>query len=439
VNHLIVTIIAGTVAALAAMAQPARGADLLDVFEQAKQSDPQYKSAQAAHEAALEVVPQSRAVLFPDIRSQGSIERVQQNPRSDDPTFYSTNRIYSLILTQPLYQRELFVQLKQADGRAAQADAQLAAAYQDLMLRVATAYFQVLGALDNLEFVQADKAAIARTLEQAKQRFEVGLSAITDVQEAQARYDLAVSAEIEANTLLADAREGLRELTGVLYEELDVLRYEIPLLSPDPDSPSKWVDTALEQNLQVLAAQAGTEVARQEIEVQRSGHYPSLKFNAAYDYLDNNFGGVVPLERNDASIGLQFDIPLYQGGLVNSQTRQARDRFQQAQEDYEQVRRSTERQARNSYQGVISGIAQVKALHQAVISNETATKAAQAGFDVGTRTIVDVLDQQRDLLAAMRDYARSRYDYLLEGLSLKQAAGTLAVDDLQGINNMLVK
>ena len=211
------------------------------------------------------------------------------------------------------------------------------------------------------------------------------------------------------------------------------------MLKPDPANKDEWVAAAGEQNPLILAAQAAAEVANQEIQVKNSGHYPSLDATADYTYLDTQFGGILPLERNDASIGLELSIPLYQGGLVSSQTRQSRYEYNQAMEDLVKQRRATERQTRDNYRGVLAGISKVEALQHAVLSNEKAVEAAEAGFEVGTRAIIDVLDAQRDLLAARRDYARSRYDYLLNTLELKQAAGILSATDLAHINEWLVE
>ena len=436
--HLRTTLLAG-IGLLTTGLQPVAADDLVSVYQLALEADPGYQAAIAAHAAALEILPQSRAALLPSIGLQGDVSRDRFDPRNSGDTSYSTNRIYSLGLRQPLYQRESFVQLEQADSRVAQADAELLAARQDLILRVVTRYFLVLGAMDNLDFVQADKQAIERTLDQAQQRFEVGLAAITDTLEAQARYDIAVSDEINAEQLLADSREALRELTSVLPEAPEILKPEIPLLAPDPANQDQWVSAAVEQNPLVLAARAATETARQEIEVQRSGHYPSLDVTADYSYLDIRFGGEVDQKRNDSAIGLELNLPLYQGGLISSRTRQSRELYNQAREEQLQQRRLTERQTRNNYNGVMSGISKVKALKNAVRSNEKAVEAAEAGFEVGTRTIVDVLDAQRELLRARRDHARSRYDYLLDTLRLKQATGILEETDLAQINDWLIE
>ena len=418
---------------------PVRADDLISVYKLALVSDPQYLAAIEAHSAALEVVPQARSALLPNIGINGNASRDRYDPRNEGDTTYSTNQTYSVGLRQTLYQRERFIQLQQANNLVAQADARLIAAQQDLILRVATRYFLVLGGQDNVEFVISDKEAIGRTLEQAKQQFEVGLAAITDTLEAQARYDIAVSNEINAEQLLADTEEALRELTGELPISPEILRPEIPLLKPDPANQDEWVTAAGAQNPLILAAQSAAEVAKQEIQVKNSGHYPSLDAIADYTYLDNTFGGIQPLKRNDGSIGLELIIPIYQGGLVSSQTRQSRYEYNQAMEELVQQRRATERQTRDNYRGVLAGISKVEALNNAVISNEKAVQAAEAGFEVGTRAIIDVLDAQRDLLAARRDYARSRYDYLLDTLELKQAAGILAATDLARMNELLIE
>jgi outer membrane protein len=416
-----------------------RADDMLSVYGLALDSDPVIKAAAAERDAALEVIPQSMALLLPDINITADVSRDRFDPRdSDEDTSYATNETYSLQLRQAVYQRERFVRLKQADHRAAQADATYVAAQQDLILRVTTNYFQVLGALDNQEFVVADKEAIAVTLEQAQQRYEVGLAAVTDVYEAQARYDLAVSEELNAEKLLNDAREALRRLTGVAPGYVNILKPAIPLVSPDPASPEEWLAMALEQNPTLLAATAATSAAKDQIQVQRSGHYPSLDLVAEYQYRDNDFGGLgIPIERNDGAIGLQLNIPIYQGGLISSRTRQASYEYSKVREDQMGAHREVENQIRDSYSGVVVEMSKVGALYQAILSSEKALEASQAGFDVGTRTIVDVLDSQRELLRARRDHARSRYAYLLNGLRLKQAAGIVAEPDLASINDML--
>jgi outer membrane protein len=413
--------------------------DLLSVYQQALDADPAFRAADAAHLAALEARPQSRAALLPDLSLSGNVSRERFDPRTNDPRIYATNKTYSLGLRQPVFRLDRFIQLEQADSLIAQADAEYTVAQQDLAIRVATTYFDLLAAQDNLTFVRADKLALTRTLDQARQRFEVGLAAITDSLKAQAAYDISVSDEISAEQLLADSREALRELTGKLPDQPEILRPDIPLLSPEPAEEVEWVTAASEQNPQVLAARAAATTAREEVRVQRSGHLPTLDLTASYSYRDNRFGGVTPQERDDSAVGLELNLPLYQGGRITSQTRQSRHLYNQAMEEQARQQRAIERQTRDNYRGVISGISRVNALARAIQSNEKAFEAAQAGFDVGTRDIVDVLDAQRELLRARRDHARSRYDYLLDTLRLKQAAGILQENDLAQVNELLVE
>ncbi|MBT8116776.1 MAG: TolC family outer membrane protein, partial [Gammaproteobacteria bacterium] len=351
---------------------PAAADDLITVYRQALKSDPTFRAADAAYLAALETRPQSLAVLLPDLSATGSLSRERFDPRNTGPTTYATNQTYALGLRQPVFRRDRFIQLEQADSRVAQADAEYVAARQDLIIRVATAYFVLLGAQDNLAFVRADKLALTRTLDQAQQRFEVGLAAITDSLKAQAAYDIAVSDEISAEQLLADAREALRELTGTLPEQPEILQPDIPLLAPEPASDEKWVAAAGEQNPLVLAARAAATTAREEVRVQQSGHYPTLDLTANYAYRDSSFGGIAQQERNDSRVGLELNLPIYQGGLVTSQTRQSRYLYNQAMEEQAKQQRAVERQTRDDYRGVISGISRVNALQRAIQSNEKA-------------------------------------------------------------------
>jgi outer membrane protein len=419
--------------AISAAGRAVQADDLLSVYKLAVESDPKIRAAAAARDAALEVIPQSKAVLLPSIGINADVTRDRYDPRND-----YTNETYTLELRQAVFRRDRFMQLKQADHQAAQAEAIYDAARDDLILRTATSYFLVLAAQDNLDFVVADKEAIAETLKQATQRYDVGLAAITDVVEAQARYDIAVSDELNAEKLLDDAREAMYKLTGTELQALDVLREQIPLILPEPEDPEKWTATALEQNPQLLAAQAKASAAKDQIEVQRSGHYPTLDMIARYLYRDNDFGGTGnTIKRDDSAIGLQMNLPIYQGGLISSQTRQASYQYAQAHEDQIDQLREVRLQTRDSYRGVVVEISKVKALKQAILSGEKALSASEAGFEAGTRTIVDVLDSQRELLRARRDHARSRYDYLLNTLRLKQAAGIVDDTDIVKINALL--
>ena len=306
---------------------------------------------------------------------------------------------------------------------------------QELILRTSRAYFEVLNRQADLEAVLADKEAIGRQLEQTKQRFEVGLIAITDVHEAQARYDRVVSDEIISRNNLDTAREALRVITGKAHQELSGLADDVPLTPPEPASIDDWVAGAEKDNLVLLAARYGLEVARQEIEVQRAAHYPTVDLVAAY--AEQNTSSDTGRDLDAGSIGVELNIPLYTGGLITSRTRQATAQLVQASESLEQTRREVERQTRDAYRNVIAAIGAVEALRQTVVSNQSALDATQAGFEVGTRTIVDVLDSQRDLFRAQRDYVVARHAYVLATLGLRQAVGSLGLPDLQQANGLL--
>ena len=324
------------------------------------------------------------------------------------------------------------------------------------MIRVAEAYFTVLAAEDTLASDIAAREAIARQLEQAQRRFEVGLIAITDVQESQAGYDTAVATTIQAERTLATAQEFLREIIGEYVTELAGPLEEIPLLTPDPANAEQWVRTALQQNLELVSARIGADIAQDEIAIQRSGRLPTLSFTAGYtesttDQLIRVFGvnpvTGLPTVTDNPSISepegynwsLNLRVPIYTGGFNASRIQQSVYQHRAALETMERVARQTERQTRDAYLGVISEISRVQALRQSVESSSTALRATEAGFEVGTRTTVDVLASQEVLRRAQTNYARSRYDYMLNILRLKQAAGGLAIDDLEEVDSWLVQ
>ncbi|MEE9421597.1 MAG: TolC family outer membrane protein [Gammaproteobacteria bacterium] len=415
--------------------------NLLTMYQQAKATNPQLAAAAANRQAIVELKTQSRSGLLPNVILNGAIDRRQSNDLTvnDKPT-YSTDKSAAIRLQQPLFRYDRWIELKQADSRIAEAEAAYSAAEQDLMVATAERYFNILSAQENLAFANAEKDAIARELDQAKQRFEVGLIAITDVHEAQARHDLAVSQEIQAASQVETARDTLRETVGQYYDHLDEVIEDLPLAIPEPADPDAWVKQAIEQNLEVLAAQAAAETARQEMRRQRAGHLPTLDLNVSSDYRKqtNNFGSTsFNTERNDNSIGLGFDMPIYQGGLVNARTREARHRLSQASEQLHQATRKAELDTRTAYRGIQTDIAQIKALAQSLVSTQTAVEAAEAGFEVGTRTVVDVLNAQRESFKAKFNYAQARYQYLVDQLRLKRATGSLAQTDLEKINNYL--
>lgn len=421
--------------------------DLLQVYQQALSHDPQFRQVAANKRAVLEERPQALATLLPSVALSADIAGTSST-RSGSGSFgirgssfvdlsksNSDSLGYSLSLTQPVFRSDRYFRLKQADNSIKQADAELSAAELALAIRVATSYFNILAAKDNLSFAQAEQRSLSRQLDQAKQRFEVGLTAVTDVQEAQAGYDRAVADEIRATNEIDIAREALREITGDYLLELDALVDEMPLLTPDPADIDAWADMALTENLDVMSAIHAVDIARDEIKVQYAGHLPTVDLNARRSYNESDTTGYT--ESTNNTISLQLNVPIYSGGAVSSRVRASRERLDQQLERLEQIRRQVHREAREAYLGVMSGISQIKALEQAVLSSEVALDATRAGFEVGTRTAVDVVQSERATFQARRDLSRARYDYIVNSLNLKRAAGILTVDDIQRVNEWL--
>lgn len=448
---------------LVALTSPAVYAaeDLLDVYQRALQSDPQIREAEANYLAAVEVRPQARSFILPQISFDGSytdsssegsntfpqfdpVAGEVRNITTESETESDTTR-WQVDLRQTVFRWDQFVTLKQADKRVNQAAADFEAAKQNLLLRVADAYFNVLAAQDTVDSEAGAREAIGRQLEQAEKRFEVGLIAITDVQEAKAAFDQAVASEIAAKRSLATSQEFLREITGEYIQELEAPGDELPLVSPAPADQEEWVETARAQNLALVASRLAAEIARDDIRIQRAGRYPTLDLVASRTDSDTDSfrtfgagaGGPADAESEGDSIVLQFSLPIFSGGLVSSRVRESVYRHRAAKESLERVARETERQTRDAYLGVLSEISRVRALRQALESSQTALKATEAGFEVGTRTTVDVLDARRRLLQAETNLDRSRYDYILNVLRLKQAAGILTVEELETVNGWL--
>ena len=452
-KFLLLPVVAGLIGIQAAPAE-----DLADVYRLAVQSDPLLREAEANRLAALETKPQARALLFPQVNVAASRTEIESegagsffqpvegtsfvipfNRQSDD-----SQTSVTLQLQQTIFRWDQWVALRQADSSVAQAEANFRAAQQDVMTRVAQRYFDVLAARDTLESEEVAKEAIARQLEQSEKRFEVGLIAVTDVQEAQAAYDLAVAAQIAASRSLATARELLREITGEYFAELAGPDEDMPLESPLPASEEEWVAVAMDQNLNLISSRLGADIAREQIRIQRAGHFPTLdlvasrnEFDSEADLIVDGNSGPSTDDFTTDTISLQLNVPIFSGGATSSRTREAVYRHRAAKEQLERVARETERLTRDSYLGVLTGISRVQALRQAVESSRTALEATEAGFEVGTRTTVDVLDSRRNLLAAQTNYARSRYDYVLNLLQLKRAAGTLSAEDIAEVNGWL--
>ncbi|HPF59247.1 MAG TPA: TolC family outer membrane protein [Candidatus Competibacteraceae bacterium] len=417
------------IAMAAALCSPSVGAeDLLQIYRQSLESDPVLKAAAASQQASQEAKPQARALLLPDIGVTAS----QGNTFGSVNTQEGETHSYAISLVQPLYNRGNQVRQRLAEATINQADVDFLNAQNDLILRVAQSYFSVLAALDNLTFATAEKNAFARQLEQANRRFEVGLATITDVYDAQARFDGAVSSEISAANTLANTREQLRQLTGQDYAQLNILSERMPLALPKPSDPEAWVRMALENNLSLQSAGYGVEQARENIKLQKSGHYPTLDLSVSRADTDSGFTHTYSSQAN-----LRLTIPLYSGGAVSSRSRQAAYSYEASRQSLEDLQRNTITIVRNAYRGQETAISQIKALDQTRVSTRSALEATQAGYEVGTRTIVDVLNAERDVYRAERDYAASRYSYVVNVLTLRQAAGRLTEEDVVEINGWL--
>jgi outer membrane protein len=408
-------------------------AGIVAVYRAAQAGDPVLRQAAALRQARQEAEPQARALLLPSVGAAANLNQTfLNNPTTPGGDSSLTGHSIGVNLIQPLYNRGSQVRQRQADVVVQQADTDFTSAEQLLILRVAQRYFEMLSGQDDVKFIRADKAAIERQLEQAKERFDVGLVTITDVQEAQARFDQSTAEEISVLNILADRKEALREITGQYFEQLQPLLDNVPLKTPDPADPEVWVNRALRNNPDLQSASFNTEIARENIELQRSGYYPTLDLTAGVGESDNGNN-----DNSSAQIGLQFNMPLYTGGAVSSRVREAAFQHEAAKEQREQVQRAIMRQVQDAYRGAQTAISRVKALNQARVSSRSSLEATQVGFDVGTRTIVDVLNAQRELLRAERDYSQSRYAYILNRLILEQAVGELGEEDLAAIENWL--
>ena len=412
---------------------------LMDIYNLAEGNDPATQQAKANHSASLEALPQSRANFLPSLNFSAS--RFETNQDVSKSAFSSggssdfSNTDYSLDLSIALYRKGNYIARRLAKHSVSRADAEYQVVQQNLLLTVATAYFDILARRDDLTFARAEKIAIKRQLEQTQQRFDVGLVAITDVHESQARYDLTIAEEILAQNKLDNLNEALRTITGRYHDKLNALTDNLSLVRPNPEDIEQWTKTALEQNPAMLATQATLKESQENVANQRSGHYPTLDLNASRSYSDR--GGIFSSTTDTNAIGLTLNVPIYAGGRTSSQVREALHFLTAAQQALEKQRRDTQRKVRDAYRGVLSGISRVKALKQALVSNQSALRAAEAGYEVGTRTTVDVLLSRRNLFSAQRDYAQSRYDYILNTLRLKQAAGLLDIASLKAINSWL--
>jgi len=427
------------------LTQPLSAQDLLSVYREALNDNPQLEKAREGLEAVMESQTQAHAALFlPEANFSANVNQDYQNIQlggsgaigaSGRAQFMSGG--YSLVITQPLLHYDRWVALDQADSRIAQAEAEQSAAEIALLLKVAERYFEVLSAAENLKFAKAQQQSLARKLTETQQRQAVGYLAMTDVQEAQSGYDKTVADTVAAEHQWRDAKEGLQEVTGSSPGFLAELGADMPLINPEPEDEHQWVEMALQQNYALLSQQKAVDTAKDEVARQYAGHLPTL--DATGSHIFNTTGGRFgTADVQDDIVGLNLNMPLYQGGRTTSKTREAEHRYRQALAVLNEQKRAVQRNASKAYLGVIAGISRIKALKQALLSSETGLQATLAGFSAGRRTTLDVIIAEREKLAAQRDFARARYDYLLDSLRLKQATGSLSPQDLQQINGWLI-
>lgn len=445
------------VSALLCFAAPLSAQEsLMDIYQRALQNDPMIREAEARYLANVEVRPQARAQLLPQLQFSSRISgSFQEQSNVINPVTgtleagqeqESDSRNWQLSVNQAIFDWSRILTLKQSEKRVAQAEIEYEVAKQQLLLRVAEAYFNVLAAEDSLEAQVVARQAFERQLEQAQRRFEVGLIARTDVEETQAAFDRSVAAEIEAQRLLATAQEQLREIIGEYVVDLASPGDDLPLVPPDPQDPDQWVRAALEQNLALIAARLQAEIAQDDVRLARADRLPRLTLSSSYNS-DEGDGETrvagVPTPRpfsrevEGYNWSINLTVPLFTGGLNSSRIQQSVYNHRASVQAVERVARETERATRDAYLGVMSSISQVRALRQAVASAQTALEATEAGYEVGTRTSVEVQTSLEALTRAQTDYAAARYNYILNRLRLMQAAGTLAVSDIELVDGWL--
>ncbi|PZR41114.1 MAG: channel protein TolC [Ectopseudomonas oleovorans] len=423
--------------------------DLVTVYQEAAQNNADIAAARADYQARREVVPQARAGLLPTL--SGAATYAHTTLELDQPAarFVRSGTTYQANLSQPLFRADRWFQLQAAEASSEQAALELSAIEQNLILQSAETYFTVLRAQDTLASTKAEEAAFKRQFDQANERFDVGLSDKTDVLEAQAGFDTARANRIIAQRQVEDAFQALITLTNRAYVALEGIEHSLPILAPTPNDAKAWVDTAAAQNLNLQASNYAVNAAEETLRQRKSGHAPTLDAVASYQKGDNDSMGLsnssasftTPQPFRDnvtrSSVGLELNVPIFSGGLTSSQVREAYQRLTQSEQLRESLRRQVVQDTRNLHRAVNTDVETVQARRQSIISNQSALEATEIGYQVGTRNIVDVLDAQRQLYSAVRNYNDARYDYILNNLRLKQAAGTLSPADLEALGSFL--
>lgn len=432
------TLLSGLIGLFAA--QPVFAMDLVETYEKALSYDSGIAAAKASYEAQVAGSDVSRSALLPQVGAFGEANHTDVDGPNQDNSYRTLS--YGVQLTQPLFRADSWFRYDASKFQTEAAQARYNLAQQQLILDVATAYFNVLRAADTLTTARATEAAIQRQYEQAQERFDVGLIAITEVYEARASYDDSKSQRIAAESQLDIAREQLARLTGEYTEELANLRRNFPLGRPQPMDPSAWETTALEQNWTIQSAIYELNTSEANLKTAKAGHLPTLDLGASYGKSDvTGIEGQNSLQQDGTTtqgvIGLTLNVPLYSGGGTQAGVRQQRSLVTVAEQTLETTRRDVRVTTRSLFRTVNTNIESASALEQTIISRRSALDATRAGYEVGTRNIVEVLDAERAYYVALRDYANARYDYVINTLQLKQAAGTLSPQDLIDLNNWL--
>ena len=421
--------------------------NLIDIYRLAVERDPAWSAARNANLAAQEKLEQGKALYRPSVTFNSNANHTESdirylggnNPfRVGGPQSFDTFS-YGVNVNQPILRLQNYVQYQQAKVQVSQADKQLLLAQQNLIIRSAQAYFDVLLAQDKIDLINAQKAAIDRQLAQAKANFDVGNATITDVNEAQARYDLIQAQEIAAINELEVKKRTVQSVIGEMPKKLAPARNDLKTALPEPNNMDKWVDLALQSNLNLNIQQQNLEIATKEVDKQNAGHYPTL--DAVGSYTDTRASGGINGFGSDLQssvIGLQLAIPLYQGGLASSRVREAVAFKQKAQDDVEAARRQADLDTREAYLNLTGSVAQVQAYEQALNSSQSQVDSTTLGYEVGVRNSVDVLNAQQQLFSAKRDLLQARYTYLLSTLKLKSAIGMLSESDLVEVNQRLL-
>lgn len=421
----------------------AHATDLMDIYQQALENDPTFKEAYSTYMSSSEAIPQARSALYPQLTVGSLAGRNIQNVTGGgigiEETYGQTQ--WTITASQAVFNYQAWSKIQQAKASVKSAQATFNDAAQDLILRTAKAYFDVLFAKDTLNFAEAKKRANKRQLDQAEQRFKVGLDAITSVYEAKAAYDQSIAEVISARNNQINQNENLRKLTNHVYEFLSPLRdSRIPLIKPEPDNVNEWVDTGLKQNYKLYAAKFGLQAARENIRAQAAGSWPTLAIQSNTNQTHNTGSAAsffVPAKQTTTNVALALNFPVFQGGLVQSQTRQAQFDFQSSSEKLEKTYRDVVVNSRIAFNTIVDGISKVKADRQTVVSQQNSLESTEAQFQVGTRTMVDVVNAQQRLFEAQEQLARDQYNLINAILNLKYLAGTLNVNDIEEINAWL--